>query len=101
VPHADVHGQSAYVSDLVLRDLAHSADVRPLLASNATPALVPRGECDFVPLQETLAYRQTLPNSRLVFVPGAGHSLWATRADAVRARISAFLLDQPIPDDQR
>jgi pimeloyl-ACP methyl ester carboxylesterase len=47
-------------------------DPRPVPRSVHVPSLILRGGCDFVRPEVALEYRQTLPGSRLVHVPGAG-----------------------------
>jgi proline iminopeptidase len=72
-------------------------DPRPALKSNSTPALILRGECDFVPLAMAAEYEQTLPGATLVQIPGAGHAIFGAQPELVLQLISAFLTDAPLP----
>jgi proline iminopeptidase len=67
------------------------------LKSNSTPALILRGECDFIHLAVTKEYEQTLPEATLVQVLGAGHAIFGAQPELVFRLISAFLMDAPLP----
>jgi pimeloyl-ACP methyl ester carboxylesterase len=55
------------------------------------PVLVLRGECDYLPREQSLSYRQHLPASRLIDVGGAGHALLGERPEVVSAELRKFL----------
>ncbi|MEO6087508.1 MAG: alpha/beta fold hydrolase [Umezawaea sp.] len=98
-PSSPAHGnmQGFYVNQVTNADFAHIPDPRPALRRVTVPALVLRGECDFVKWQITRDYRRTLPNSTLVYVHGAGHALAAGQPDTYLALVQAFLSDRPLP----
>ena len=72
-------------------------DPHLFLPRNRTPALVLRGEYDYIPARVAEAYRTSLPNASLVNVPNAGHLLYDEQPELFLAIVRAFLLDQPLP----
>lgn len=90
-------GGNYYANLLILQSLRKAHDPRPNLASNQTPALILRGECDYIPWDSTYTYKQTLPNSSLVIIPKAGHALTEAQPEVVLSSIRAFLMDQELP----
>lgn len=72
-------------------------DPHPALATNHTPALILRGECDYIPAPVAAAYKDTLPNASLVAVPHAGHLMYYEQPQWYLAAVRAFLLEQPLP----
>jgi pimeloyl-ACP methyl ester carboxylesterase len=51
-------------------------DFRPSLSQLKMPALIVEGEDTYVPLDATRAWAATLPNARLLLVPGANHIVY-------------------------
>jgi len=96
---AEVHDnhQGFYVNQQTVEDFAHIPDPRPALRQARVPALVMRGECDFVPWEETYEYRRTLPQSTLVYLPHTGHDIASGQPEAYAAVLRAFLRDEPLP----
>ena len=90
-------GGNYYANLLILQSLKKAHDPRPNLTSLQTPALIMRGECDYIPWESTLSYKQTLPNSNLIIIENAGHALTESQPDMVLAAIRAFLTNQPLP----
>ncbi|UNX56249.1 alpha/beta hydrolase [Georgenia sp. TF02-10] len=68
--------------------------------------LLIKGGCDYLSWQSALDYRRVLPETRLVYLPVAGHNTYADQPQTVLACIRAFLdhQDTPVPtytsDDQ-
>jgi len=89
--------QGFYVNQQTVEDFAHIPDPRPALRQARVPALVMRGECDFVPWEETYEYRRTLPQSTLVYLPHTGHDIASGQPEAYAAVLRAFLRDEPLP----
>ncbi|HEX8133947.1 MAG TPA: alpha/beta hydrolase, partial [Actinomycetes bacterium] len=76
-PGPALHGQGFYAFQFPQSAAALPwADPRPRLARLATPALVLKGSCDYLSWKSGLAYRQTLPNARLVYLHHAGHNAY-------------------------
>jgi pimeloyl-ACP methyl ester carboxylesterase len=96
---AGVHDnhQGFYVNQQTVEDFAHIPDPRPALRQARVPALIMRGECDFVPWDETNEYRRTLPQATLVYLPHTGHDLAAGQPQAYAAVLRAFLREEPLP----
>ncbi|GAA4236023.1 pimeloyl-ACP methyl ester carboxylesterase [Streptosporangium album] len=65
--------EGAYPAHALVPD--DEADPRPALRSAKVPALILRGECDYLKPEVAEDYRRTLPGSTLVAVAGAGHSI--------------------------
>ncbi|MER6815579.1 alpha/beta hydrolase [Spirillospora sp. NPDC000708] len=98
-PPRTPHGnrQGFYVNQITSRDFRDVPDPRPALRRLHVPALIMRGECDYVKWAATRDYRQTLPNSTLVFVKGAGHAIAGNQPAAYTALLRAFLLGHRLP----
>ncbi|WP_460494847.1 alpha/beta fold hydrolase [Dactylosporangium cerinum] len=96
-PPAAVHGnhQGFYVNQLTVDDFARVADPRPALRDVRVPALIVRGDCDFVPAATAEEYRRTLPGAILVNVPGAGHAVARNQPDRYRDLVTGFLEETP------
>jgi proline iminopeptidase len=48
-------------------------DLRPGMEKMKAPVLIVRGEADYVPLEGARAWAASMPNARLLVIPGAGH----------------------------
>ncbi|GII64653.1 hypothetical protein Skr01_47380 [Sphaerisporangium krabiense] len=98
-PPAPVHGNlpGFYGNQITAADAAAVADPRPRLRGVHVPTLIMRGQCDYLKWEVTYDYRRTLPESTLVYIPGAGHSIANGRPDLYRGLLTAFLLDRPLP----
>ena len=96
---AEVHDnhQGFYVNQQTVEDFAHIPDPRPALRQARVPALIMRGECDFVPWEETYEYRRTLPQATLVYLPRTGHDIAAGQPEAFVALLRAFLRGDRLP----
>lgn len=90
-------GGNYYANLLTLRSLKRAADPRPKLQSNQTPALVLRGECDYIPWEATYSYKRTLPNATLLLIPMAGHALIGAQPALALSAIRAFLTGETLP----
>ncbi len=62
-----------------------------------TPVLILKGQCDFLSWASAIDYRDTFANSRLIYVPGAGHRLFAERPRAFATIVAAFFAGQALP----
>nr|BFE59592.1 hypothetical protein GCM10020063_041180 [Dactylosporangium thailandense] len=98
-PPAKVHDnhQGYYVNQLTVEDFAHVPDPRPALRQLEVPALIMRGECDFVPWAQTYEYRRTFQQATLVYLPHTGHNLESGQPDEYVALLRAYLRDEPLP----
>jgi proline iminopeptidase len=90
-------GGNYYVNVFTLRSMESAADPRPALRRAGTAALILRGECDYVPAAAAKEYADSLPQARLVEVPGAGHSMLSSRPRYVAAATQAHLADREVP----
>ncbi len=98
-PPAPVHDNPPgfYTNQMTSADAATVPDPRPKLRTVHVPTLIVRGECDYLKWAVTYEYRRTLPESTLVYVRGAGHSIANGRPDLYRDLLMTFLLDRPLP----
>ncbi|MEV7805348.1 alpha/beta fold hydrolase [Microbispora sp. NPDC088329] len=98
-PPAPVHDNPPgfYTNQMTSADAATVPDPRPKLRTVHVPTLIVRGECDYLKWAVTHEYRRTLPESTLVYVRGAGHSIANGRPDLYRDLLVTFLLDRPLP----
>lgn len=95
-PPADpppVHGLGFYTNAVRRR----IPDLRADLAAVDVPVLIVKPQCDYLPWTFGTDLAESLPDARLVYLPGAGHSLYAERPDTVRSLLRAFLADRPLP----
>lgn len=88
-----VHGLGFYTNAVRRR----IPDLRADLAAVDIPVLIVKPQCDYLPWTFGTDLATSLPDARLVYLPGAGHSLHAERPDAVRSLLRAFLADRPLP----
>ena len=72
-------------------------DLRAQLTGLGTPTLIIKGGCDYLSWQSATDYRDRLPRSQLLYLPGAGHNAYADRPAEFGAAVAAFLADQPVP----
>jgi proline iminopeptidase len=67
------------------------------LAGSPTPALVIKGECDYLDWGSATAYLDAFPDSTLSYVPGAGHDAYLDEPERWVAAVRAFLDGSPVP----
>lgn len=98
-PPTEAHNnpQGFYSNQIIQKDFEQVPDPRPKLRTAHVPSLIMRGECDFIRPGVTYEYRQTLPNSELVTIKGAGHAISRGRPQLYTALLRAFLLGMPLP----
>jgi proline iminopeptidase len=97
-PGPELHGLGLYALQFPQSAAALPwADPRPALARLATPALVIKGSCDYLSWKSGLAYRQALPNAKLVYLHHAGHNAYQDQPALFLAVVRAFLTGQPLP----
>lgn len=89
--------QGFYSNQMTAKDFERIPDPRPALRGVHVPSLIMRGSCDFIKAEVTEEYRHVLPDSRLVVVRGAGHSIAGGRPQLYTALLRAFLLGEPLP----
>jgi len=75
-----------------------TADLRPALTGNPTPALVIKGSCDYLSWSSAVTYLQAFPDSRLVYLHGGRNSYQDTPGPYL-STVRAFLTgaDLPVP----
>jgi proline iminopeptidase len=67
------------------------------LAGSPTPALVIKGECDYLGWGSATAYLDAFPDSTLSYVPGAGHDAYLDEPERWVAAVRGFLDGSPVP----
>lgn len=68
-----------------------------LHAPRVDPALIVKGQCDYLTWSSAIDYRDTLRNARMIYLPRAGHRLYAERPEAFVAAVTAFLDGRTLP----
>lgn len=98
-PPTEAHNnpQGFYSNLIIQKDFEQVPDPRPRLRTAHVPSLVMRGKCDFIRPAVTYEYRQTLPDSELVTVKGAGHAIHRGQPQLYTAPLRAFRLGRPLP----
>ena len=71
--------------------------IRPGLRTVHIPALVLKGQCDYVGWATSAAYVTTIPGAELAYLRGAGHAIKDDQPAAYTATIRAFLAGKPAP----
>jgi proline iminopeptidase len=72
-------------------------DVREALRETHVPALVIKGQCDYLDWRSATLYLDTFSNSTLSYLPGAGHDSYLDRPDLYRPAVRCFLAGVPVP----
>ena len=80
-------GGSLYPQVMLLQNLARQPRISGVLST--APALVIRGNCDFIPPGTAQLYMRALPNAQRVDVPGRGHALFG-HDDELAAILSRY-----------
>jgi pimeloyl-ACP methyl ester carboxylesterase len=84
-------GRASQEAAIALYRLAGAVDLRATLPQITQPTLVLHGDADrILPLESSRWLVATLPNARLVVLPGAGHVPIMTRPQAVAQAIQDF-----------
>lgn len=96
-PKTREHGEAGFYDGYTLQRPSAWRDPHVALRHVRTPALVVKGSCDYLSWASAIDYRDTLPEARLVYLPGAGHRAYAERPDAFFAAVAAFLSGRPLP----
>jgi pimeloyl-ACP methyl ester carboxylesterase len=92
----DNPGLNPYVLQrLIDFTMVRQADPHTALKGNTTPAILLKGECDFVPWKAALDYRKTFANLKIFYIPKAGHYIQFEQPELMTKVIRSFLLDQP------
>jgi proline iminopeptidase len=96
-PNVDDAGFNYYVQ--LRTELSASAlpDPRPRLADNLTPSLILTAECDYIPWEVILQYKEALLNEKVFYFEDAGHMINLTQPSLMADVIRAFLLDTQFP----
>jgi proline iminopeptidase len=94
-PPRPAHGnlQGFYVNQLTVSNSLLVPDPRPALRRVPTPAVVLRGDCDFVRPEVADDYVRTFRAARLVRVPGAGHAIASAQPATYLSVLRNFLLE--------
>ena len=95
---SNIQGMGWWVNTMVALDLSrHPHQIADKLKRNHTPVLILRGGCDYLRWEVAYQYKQTFPNSKLIYVPKAGHAFGFDQPEIYTSAVKAFLLDQPLP----
>lgn len=87
-------GRATQEAAIALYQLPSGVDIRADLARISQPTLIVHGENDrLVTLAESMWLAETLPNSRLTIIPGAGHTPTVTFPHEVAHAINDFFGD--------
>ncbi len=72
-------------------------DLRAALRGSDVPALVVKGQCDYLDWASASGYLEVFDDARLVYLRGAGHDLHVDAPDRVAEAVRAFLVGRPVP----
>lgn len=90
-------GHSLWVNIATLASAAKAADPRPALRHNRTPVLVLRAQCDYLRWEVTREYRDTLPQSTMLTIDAAGHTVLADKPAETGTAVATFLTGEALP----
>ncbi|MFN8355861.1 MAG: alpha/beta hydrolase [Spirosomataceae bacterium] len=88
-------GNGFYASVMTLKSLEAIHDPRPTLKVLNTPVLVIKGQCDNQKWGYTSEYLALFKNSRLAFIPNAGHFIAVEQREAYLNILREFLVGLP------
>ena len=98
-PGPELHGLGFYAHYYYQSATSPSRpDFLPTLTGQPIPTLVLKGRCDYLSWSSAVAYLEALPDSRLVYLSGAGHNAYQDEPERFLAAVRAFLRDQPQPE---
>lgn len=84
--------QSPIAIRSAIHRMMHRPDSTAMLPQISVPTLVITGEEDeMIPVEESRRIAASVPNAKLVIIPGAGHLANVEQPDAFNAAVSAFL----------
>jgi proline iminopeptidase len=97
----ELHGNGFYAATVPQSARAPAepgirSELAASLAESPVPALVIKGQCDYLSWEAGTSYIDAFPGGQLVYLPGAGHDVHVDDPGAVRAAIAAFLAGAPI-----
>jgi proline iminopeptidase len=72
-------------------------DVGAALRGTRVPALVLKGECDYLSWESAVTYLDTFADSQLSYLPGAGHDAYVDRPDLYLTAVRAFVAGATVP----
>jgi proline iminopeptidase len=72
-------------------------DIRARLADTDVPALVVKGQCDYLGWEAATGYLDAFDDSRLVYLDGAGHDVHVDAPARVVEAVRSFLDGRPVP----
>lgn len=73
-----------------------SEDLREKAKKINVPAIILRGQYDYIPWENTREYREVYSNSKLIYIKDAGHILWAANEKDTYNTMSEFLLNKEL-----
>jgi proline iminopeptidase len=94
--HLAPDGAGFYANQVTLAD-SNAPDPRAALARSDVPALVLKAGCDYLPWPLAIAYRETVSDAVMVYLPDAGHQAYLEQPETYFAAVRAFLLGEPLP----
>jgi len=71
-------------------------DIRNNIKKISKPALILKGECDYIDWQQTFEYYDLLPNSELKIIENSGHSIYTENTEEYMSSILYFLNNENI-----
>lgn len=87
-----IHGMGWWASVMTTwSNVSVRRSVRARLASSDIPALILRGDSDYLPPEIADEYAATFRRAQLIHVPAAGHFIWMDQPERFRDAIVAFL----------
>lgn len=93
-----IHGMGWWVNLMTSADFARRRrNPKRVLSRAQVPVLILRGGCDYLRWEVAYQYKAVFPNSKLLYVPNAGHAFGYDQPELYTAAVRAFLLDQPLP----
>lgn len=87
-------GFGAFSHFATLDSFRRCDDIRPALSTNDVPALVLRGECEWIIPEVAQEFVAVFRHSRFVEVPGAGHLLEVEQPEAFFNLVREFILEE-------
>jgi proline iminopeptidase len=71
-------------------------DVAAQLRRSDLPVLVVKGQCDYLDWESATDYLRSFPDSRLLYLPGAGHDVQVDEPERVREAVEDFVAGRTV-----
>jgi proline iminopeptidase len=91
-----LHGLGFYANVVPGSRRLPAPDLTAHLGQPSVPALVVKGQCDYLDWESGTGYLTAFPDSTLLYLRGAGHDVHIDEPEQIRAALADFLSGRPV-----